>query len=177
MKSEKRIPSPTDTNVTDASKSNNDIDSAAQQLLQMKKTNELDSGAESVANQAKKGDLKRKQAPSTKKITNTTAITKLAVGDRISIYWEGTDHNCWYDGTVTAEKPNRLRCLRISYDDGDTEWINPNIELIKRARKKHKQKDMPKRKDKNINSGSVASSTRENNIIDEKGLKITEVCI
>jgi len=84
-----------------------------------------------------------------KKKAGTALARKLVVGDRISVFWEEKDHNCWYDGTISEEKPNRLKRFRLSYDDGDEEWINPNNETIKRAKKIREDKDSPESDTKN----------------------------
>ena len=54
----------------------------------------------------------------------------IGVGDRVAVYWEGEKK--YFNGTVVDERQSSMhKRLKVQYDDGDLEWINPRREGIK----------------------------------------------
>lgn len=101
-------------------------------------------------------------------IVHHISLAKVAIGSRISIYWE--DDGCYYDATVAGFKETRRRCFKLLYDDGEREWIDLNKNKFRLLDAVSDQLDRSQKDTENDNSTIAKHSILDRPQLSERSL-------
>lgn len=101
-------------------------------------------------------------------IVHHISLAKVAIGSRISIYWE--DDGCYYDATVAGCKETRRRCFKLLYDDGEREWIDLNKNKFRLLDAVSDQRERSQKDTENDNSTIAKHSISDRPQLSERSL-------
>lgn len=105
-----------------------DAEASQQQQESQKLKNALSTRQKDFFELQKRNQILKRQLASLEAKPLAPTLEELGLGARISVYWKDQDR--YFNATVNRVRPDSPESIRLLYDNGDIEWINPNRHSI-----------------------------------------------